>query len=96
MDNKSRDILILFMKEAEEKKIFESKSYITQEQVQKLINDFAEKNINNQEVMEWLFKLEVKVLEMGEAFRQDYFRLGTIVHSLEKEQEEAKAERNKK
>lgn len=92
----NKKFLILFMKEAEERKIFESKSYITQEQFHKLINEFAEKNKNNQEVMEWLFKFEVKILEMVEALKQDYFQLGTIAYSLEKEQEEIEQEKNKK
>lgn len=88
MDNKNKDILILFMKEAEERKIFETKSHIIQEEVIELINEFVEKNKDNPEVMDWLFKLEVKVLEMGEALKQDYFQFGTILHSLEKEQKE--------
>ena len=88
-------ILMLFIKEAEERNIFKSKSNTMQEQVIDLINEFVEKNKGDQEVMDWLFKLEVKILEMGEAFKQDYFQLGTIAQNLKVEQEELKKEKTK-
>ena len=86
---------MLFIKEAEERNIFKSKSNAMQEQVIDLINEFVEKNKDDQEVMDWLFKLEVKILEMGEAFKQDYFQLGTIAQNLKVEQEELKKEKTK-
>lgn len=91
-----KEILMLFIKEAEERNIFKSKSNTMQEQVIDLINEFVEKNKDDQEVMDWLFKLEVKILEMGEAFKQDYFQLGTIAQNLKVEQEELKKEKTKK
>ena len=90
-----KEILMLFIKEAEERNIFKSKSNTMQEQVIALINEFVEKNKDDQEVMDWLFKLEVKILEMGEAFKQDYFQLGTIAQNLKVEQEELKKEKTK-
>lgn len=90
-----KEILMLFIKEAEERNIFKSKSNTMQEQVIDLINEFVEKNKDDQEVMDWLFKLEVKILEMGEAFKQDYFQLGTIAQNLKVEQEELKKEKTK-
>ena len=90
-----KEILMLFIKEAEERNIFKSKSNTMQEQVINLINEFVEKNKDDQEVMDWLFKLEVKILEMGEAFKQDYFQLGTIAQNLKAEQEELKKEKTK-
>ena len=93
---KTKKALILFMKEAEEKKVFETKSHLLQDEAIEMINEFVEKNKNNQKVMDWLFKLEVKILEMGEAFKQDYFQLGYILHDLKKEQEETKLEKSKK
>ena len=90
-----KEILMLFIKEAEERNIFKSKSNTMQEQVIDLINEFVEKNKGDQEVMDWLFKLEVKILEMGEAFKQDYFQLGTIAQNLKAEQEELKKEKTK-
>lgn len=90
-----KEILMLFIKEAEERNIFKSKSNTMQEQVIDLINEFVEKNKDDQEVMDWLFELEVKILEMGEAFKQDYFQLGTIVQNLKVEQEELKKEKTK-
>lgn len=90
-----KEILMLFIKEAEERNIFKSKSNTMQEQVIDLINEFVEKNKDDQEVMDWLFKLEVKILEMGEAFKQDYFQLGTIAQNLKAEQEELKKEKTK-
>ena len=90
-----KEILMLFIKEAEERNIFKSKSNTMQEQVIDLINEFVEKNKGDQEVMNWLFKLEVKILEMGEAFKQDYFQLGTIAQNLKVEQEELKKEKTK-
>ncbi len=90
-----KEILMLFIKEAEERNIFKSKSNTMQEQVIDLINEFVEKNKDDQEVMDWLFKLEVKILEMGEAFKQDYFQLGTIAQNLKTEQEELKKEKTK-
>lgn len=90
-----KEILMLFIKEAEERNIFKSKSNTMQEQVIDLINEFVEKNRDNQEVMDWLFKLEVKILEMGEAFKQDYFQLGTIAQNIKAEQEELKKEKTK-
>lgn len=90
-----KEILMLFIKEAEERNIFKSKSNAMQEQVIDLINEFVEKNKDDQEVMDWLFKLEVKILEMGEAFKQDYFQLGTIAQNLKTEQEELKKEKTK-
>ena len=90
-----KEILMLFIKEAEERNIFKSKSNTMQEQVIDLINEFVEKNKGDQEVMNWLFKLEVKILEMGEAFKQDYFQLGTIAQNLKAEQEELKKEKTK-
>ena len=95
MDNKSKDFLILFMKEAEDKGLFESKSYQKQEELIKFINEYAEKHKDNQEVMQWLFNLEVKILEMGEFLRQDYFQLGSIISTLEKEKEETEKEKQK-
>ena len=92
---KEKEILMLFIKEAEERNIFKSKSNTMQEQVIDLINEFVEKNKGDQEVMDWLFKLEVKILEMGEAFKQDYFQLGTIAQNLKVEQEELKKEKTK-
>lgn len=92
---KEKEILMLFIKEAEERNIFKSKSNTMQEQVIALINEFVEKNKDDQEVMDWLFKLEVKILEMGEAFKQDYFQLGTIAQNLKAEQEELKKEKTK-
>lgn len=90
-----KEILMLFIKEAEERNIFKSKSNTMQEQVIDLINEFVKKNKDNQEVMDWLFKLEVKILEMGEAFKQDYFQLGTIAQNIKAEQEELKKEKTK-
>lgn len=90
-----KEILMLFIKEAEERNIFKSKSNTMQKQVIDLINEFVEKNKDDQEVMDWLFKLEVKILEMGEAFKQDYFQLGTIAQNLKAEQEELKKEKTK-
>lgn len=90
-----KEILMLFIKEAEERNIFKSKSNTMQEQVIDLINEFVEKNKDDQEVMDWLFKLEVKILEMGEAFKQDYFQLGTIAQNIKAEQEELKKEKTK-
>ncbi|WP_427043160.1 hypothetical protein HUW86_09550 [Fusobacterium sp. SB021] len=90
-----KEILMLFIKEAEERNIFKSKSNTMQEQVIDLINEFVEKNKDDQEVMDWLFELEVKILEMGEAFKQDYFQLGTIAQNLKVEQEELKKEKTK-
>lgn len=92
---KEKEILMLFIKEAEERNIFKSKSNTMQEQVIDLINEFVEKNKDDQEVMDWLFKLEVKILEMGEAFKQDYFQLGTIAQNLKAEQEELKKGKTK-
>lgn len=91
---KIKKALILFMKEAEEKKVFETKSHLLQDEAIEMINEFVEKN--KQKVTDWLFKLEVKILEMGEAFKQDYFQLGYILHDLKKEQEETKLEKFKK